>query len=78
MAAWSNRLFVIMASAAPLAVILRRGPTDWYHIIRWRTATDKFWIIRNLRAYAVAWANIQGLGKTKTAAPLTSKFALTV
>ena len=35
-------LFVLQASDAPIAVILRRGPSRWYHIIRWDTRTDEF------------------------------------
>jgi hypothetical protein len=36
------RLFVIQARSAPRALILRRGPSDWYHLIRWDTDTDTF------------------------------------
>lgn len=36
------RLFVIFARAAPVAAILRRGPTDWYQVIRWDTERDVF------------------------------------
>jgi hypothetical protein len=36
------RLFVLMAREAPIAVILRRGPTGWYHVIKWHTDTDRF------------------------------------
>jgi hypothetical protein len=36
------RLFVLLAREAPVAVILRRGPSTWYHVIRWRTNTDRF------------------------------------
>ena len=36
------RLFVISARDAPLAVILRRGPSKWYHLIRWHTEQDTF------------------------------------
>jgi hypothetical protein len=36
------RLFVIAASAAHEAVIFRKGPADWCHIIRWNTADDSF------------------------------------
>jgi hypothetical protein len=35
------RLFVIMAQRSPRAVILRRGPTHWYHLIRWNTDKDE-------------------------------------
>ena len=31
------RLFVITARDEPTAVILRRGPSDWYHVIQWHT-----------------------------------------
>lgn len=36
------RLFVIPARDAPFAVILRRGPSKWYHLIRWQTERDAF------------------------------------
>jgi hypothetical protein len=36
------RLFVIFATGAHQAVIFRRGPARWSHIIRWRTADDTF------------------------------------
>ena len=36
------RLFVISARDVPLAVILRRGPSKWYHLIRWHTEQDTF------------------------------------
>ncbi|WP_442511347.1 hypothetical protein SH528x_003021 [Novipirellula sp. SH528] len=35
-------LFVIQATGAPTAVIFRRGPSRWYHIIQWDTQTDAF------------------------------------
>jgi len=38
----SCRLFVIRAFDAPTAVILRRGPTRWYHLILWDTDRDTF------------------------------------
>jgi hypothetical protein len=38
----SCRLFVLQASEAPVALVLRRGPTDWYHVIAWDTASDEF------------------------------------
>jgi hypothetical protein len=31
-----------MASSAPAAIILRRGPSKWYHVVRWRTNSDTF------------------------------------
>ena len=36
------RLFVIPARSAPVAVILRRGPSRWYHVIQWQTRRDAF------------------------------------
>jgi hypothetical protein len=48
------RLFVIAASEADEAVIFRKGPADWCHIIRWNTVDDSFhrgaWI--KARVYA--------------------------
>src|SRR4051812_34556601 len=34
------RLFVITASAADEAVGFRRGPSSWYHVLRWNMAND--------------------------------------
>lgn len=34
------RAFGILARDAPLAVILRRGPSDWAQLIRWQTSSD--------------------------------------
>ena len=36
------RLFVVRARKAPFAVVLRRGPSKWYHIIKWDTDKDTF------------------------------------
>jgi hypothetical protein len=36
------RLFVITARDEPTAIILRRGPSDWYHLIQWHTRRDAF------------------------------------
>jgi len=36
------RLRVILARDRPLALILRRGPSAWYHLILWDTARDMF------------------------------------
>ncbi len=36
------RLAVIMASAAHEAVVFRRGPSAWFHVIRWDTRHDQF------------------------------------
>jgi hypothetical protein len=38
----SCRLFVIPARDAPTAVILRRGPSRWYHLILWDMERDAF------------------------------------
>ncbi len=37
------RLHVIFAREAHEAVIFRRGPAAWYHVIRWDTRHDKFY-----------------------------------
>ncbi|MCM2254726.1 MAG: hypothetical protein NDJ94_03545 [Vicinamibacteria bacterium] len=34
------RLHVLLARDTPIGLILRRGPTQWYHLIRWHTDTD--------------------------------------
>ena len=36
------RLFVYLASDAPLAAVLRRGPSDWARLSLWHTGTDAF------------------------------------
>lgn len=36
------KLFVIPARDEPTAVILRRGPSNWYHVIQWDTQRDYF------------------------------------
>jgi hypothetical protein len=36
------KLFVIPAKTEPTAVILRRGPSAWYHVIQWATRRDVF------------------------------------
>ena len=38
----SCRLFVLKAAVAPAAIILRRGPSNWYHVIRWDLRRDLF------------------------------------
>lgn len=35
-------LFVLPARDVSKAVILRRGPSRWYHVIEWDTANDRF------------------------------------
>jgi hypothetical protein len=37
-----SRLALVIAAKAPIAVILRRGPTRWVEVIRWNTADDSF------------------------------------
>ena len=36
------KLFVILARSEPVGVILRRGPSDWFHLIQWQTRRDAF------------------------------------
>jgi hypothetical protein len=36
------RPFVIPADEAPVAVIIRRGPSDWFHLTRWDMEHDRF------------------------------------
>jgi len=36
------RLYVILARAAPVAVVFRRGPSRWVQIVKWSTDTDTF------------------------------------
>jgi hypothetical protein len=36
------RLFVYLARHAPIAAVLRRGPTDWVRLSLWRTDSDTF------------------------------------
>jgi hypothetical protein len=36
------RLFVIFAEKAPVAVVLRRGPSAWAHVTLWDTRRDVF------------------------------------
>jgi len=36
------KLFVIRATDEPTAVIIRRGPSKWSHIIQWNTRRDTF------------------------------------
>lgn len=35
-----GKLFVIHARQAPIAVIVRRGPSKWRHVLSWNTQTD--------------------------------------
>jgi hypothetical protein len=36
------KLFVLQAARAPLALVLRRGPSAWTQLIRWNTDRDTF------------------------------------
>jgi hypothetical protein len=36
------RLSLVFASEAPVAVVLRRGPSKWVEMIQWHTSTDSF------------------------------------
>lgn len=36
------RLSLVFAHDAPIAVILRRGPSKWVEVVKWRTDTDEF------------------------------------
>lgn len=36
------RVFCIPATEAPVAAVLRRGPSDWVHVGAWHTATGEF------------------------------------
>jgi hypothetical protein len=38
----SPRIFVITARDADAAVIFRRGPSDWFHLLKWDMADDTF------------------------------------
>lgn len=37
-----RRLWLFFASEAPIAVILKRGPTDWVQLVKWDVANDHF------------------------------------
>ena len=36
------RIFVIPATEADVGVVFRRGPSAWYHLLKWDMAHDKF------------------------------------
>lgn len=36
-----DKLAIIMSRKSPCAVILRRGPTKWYHVMKWNFSNDK-------------------------------------
>lgn len=35
------RIHLLPAKEAPLVVVLRRKPTDWFHVLLWNTETDE-------------------------------------
>jgi hypothetical protein len=37
-----RRVWIYFASDAPVAIILKRGPTDWVQLIKWDVRTDHF------------------------------------
>lgn len=46
------RIFGIVARSSPYVLIFRRGPTAWFHLLRWRTDKDKLepgvWVRKRL------------------------------
>jgi len=34
--------FVLLASKAPVGVVIRRGPSKWWHLTFWETGQDHF------------------------------------
>jgi len=36
------RVFFLLARQAPIAVIFRRGPSDWVELVKWNTDSDTF------------------------------------
>ena len=38
----STRIWGILARRAPVAVLFRRGPSQWFEVIRWDLETDQF------------------------------------
>lgn len=36
------RLSLVFAAESPVAVVLRRGPTEWVEVVKWNTAKDSF------------------------------------
>ena len=36
------RLSVLLARNAPVAIVLRRGPTKWVQLVKWQTDCDRF------------------------------------
>lgn len=52
---YRTRLWVIFASDAPKAVILRRGPKNHYHLIDWDLRTDSFVHGQWMRGFVRLW-----------------------
>lgn len=52
---YRTRLWVIFASEAPKAVILRRGPKNHYHLIDWDLRTDTFVHGQWMRGFVRLW-----------------------
>ncbi len=46
------RLYAIVATEAPVALVFRRGPSDWYHLIKWNLVDGSLehgvWVKRKL------------------------------
>ncbi len=46
------RLYAIVATAAPIALVFRRGPSGWFHLLRWHLDTGVLepgvWVKKNL------------------------------
>jgi len=38
----SPRIFVIPAAGADAAIVIRRGPANWFHLLKWGMAKDTF------------------------------------
>lgn len=35
------RIHLLPAKASPYVIVIRRKPTDWFHVLRWNTETDQ-------------------------------------
>jgi hypothetical protein len=36
------RIYMLFARESPVSVVFRRGPSEWYQLIKWNTADDSF------------------------------------
>jgi hypothetical protein len=36
------RIYMLFARESPVAVVFRRGPSEWYQLVKWNTANDSF------------------------------------